>query len=368
MRRVNYIRKVFQSSEGGGQCSGEARANSRVRALRLEFQGSQVASRLEEAELPSLAQHISLDSQQIKEAVRASELPAVKPSKAKRRKHQTKRTRRKQIAQSLGARARKRADETRINSLLDASACTCSCGACFKPLRACRQELCLLMRAFSVLPERKQTRVIAQQCPRDGRQVYFRFWVLGHEMDKACFCRITMLSPKRLHKILVGGPTVDQRSMRLVRRRSKSRSVRHWLLELYCRAGETLPNWYYGKRARRNRSKMHRHHLAARRIPEASSASGCSEELKEGPADDFEVKSELMADKSLWAKYVQGNRGLNDAAELPKRFLPPGTIWSLFQEYGCENRFREQRDFKAIREICSDIQMHVCYESYVLAF
>eukprot|EP00438_Fugacium_kawagutii_P002097 Skav227031 [mRNA] locus=scaffold6915:16038:17861:- [translate_table: standard] len=135
-----------------------------------------------------------------------------------------------------------------------------------------------------------------------------------------------MLGRMRLASAARGEVNPDgrlQRSAKVEREKIALRKCQVYLITLYGRLGETLPHKYRGKFSKRRKRRMEG------LDPYGSSSSDDDGEIVPEECEHDAIKSEVFADTAMFTRLVETSFGEN-IADLPLRFLPPGTAHDLF--------------------------------------
>ena len=224
--------------------------------------------------------------------------------------------------------AESRGDVSRLRVLLAARACQCPRESCYRPLLDDFDDVAAFVREFAHSPKVVQDMLIMQQTEHSGRPSPRAVEVLlfGHSVSNPCFGKLMQFSRGRLAKLLRGEFWDLRRScFRRLGPSLASRPQLHvchlFLLQMYIRLGETLPDEYFHKYARRRRRRI---------AGEESEASTGDDDIANEDLDR-DLQMQLLGDRSMWTRYCEAGCGTH-IAKLPKRRLPPGNVKQLWEE------------------------------------
>ena len=155
----------------------------------------------------------------------------------------------------------------------------------------------------------------------------------GSIISPHCFAKIMKFGIARLWKLLHGRLWDARRSCfrRLTAPKDSEslRPQRHacnlFLLNLYIRMGETLPDMYVHKYSCR------RHRRIAGEDSDETSGDDDVDDIASGDLDR-DLALQLLGDRSMWTRYCDSGCG-EHIAQLPKRTLPPGNVKQLWEEF-----------------------------------
>ena len=154
------------------------------------------------------------------------------------------------------------------------------------------------------------------------------YLLLDRPTSQKCLATLTMMHTRRL-----GGHSIDGR-LRGARppsrvRGPKSSEADQFFLEQYALLGETLPHRFHHKHTKRRQRRSGKQACISDSGSSTPDSDSCSPEEFE---KDEMLKEWVLGDRGAYLRYVQTGLGI-DTSKLTLRFLPPGTLAGLYEQY-----------------------------------
>ena len=152
----------------------------------------------------------------------------------------------------------KRGSQARLEGIAAICSCQCPRLTCFKCVRDNFQDIASFMTEFSAAPKVVQDLVFMLQTEHVRKGVPLTLHFFGTCVSRVCLAHIMMLGPMRLQK-LITGTMWDMRSRAFRSMGTDLAPQREacnlFLLQIYIRLGETLPDAYFQKYAKRRQHR-----------------------------------------------------------------------------------------------------------------